>query len=316
MNSPSHAGIVEAKDATNRHDKKTKTTNKSKLWSDLPRRLITICIGFPFVWFMLSHRLTSTIFFMGAHGLSLWEFTMLEPISISYSDEKPKPASSSIGRLKEFFFRFIYCLLSVLLAVLTRKSDAIFQLLLCCISGILVTCERRHWALGFIVVTIPFRVWIQIAPHDFTSTISILLVVWNCDTGALIVGRLTNSLGWSRLPVPVWIHQISPAKSIEGFFGGILGGTWTAISLVPFLIRITNLHRTDDFEELWGSFRNRLWLGMALSILAILGDLFESAIKRQSHSKDSGSILPGHGGVLDRFDSSLLAIVLYHCLLQ
>jgi phosphatidate cytidylyltransferase len=55
---------------------------------------------------------------------------------------------------------------------------------------------------------------------------------------------------------------------------------------------------------------------MSLSFLAIVGDLVESSIKRQSHSKDSGSFLPGHGGILDRFDSSLLAVLLYQALLE
>jgi phosphatidate cytidylyltransferase len=76
------------------------------------------------------------------------------------------------------------------------------------------------------------------------------------------------------------------------------------------------LDTTSDFDQLWETRQNRFVLGVTLSFLAIVGDLFESAIKRQSQSKDSGSILPGHGGVLDRFDSSLLAIMLYHCLLR
>ncbi len=247
---------------------------------------------------------------MGAHGLSLWEFTVLEPTA---GTTKALAGTTN----NESLFRILYCIASVLLAVLTAdQDDGIFHFLLCCMSGVLVLCEQRHWALGLIVVTLPFRVWLQLAPRDFTSTISVLLVVWNCDTGALVVGRLSSKLGLSRLPKPAWIHRISPAKSVEGFIGGILGGTWTAVSWVPMLVHMASLDTTTEFDELWGSYPSRLGLGVALSILAILGDLFESAIKRQSHSKDSGSMLPGHGGVLDRFDSSLLAILLYHSLLK
>ena len=73
---------------------------------------------------------------------------------------------------------------------------------------------------------------------------------------------------------------------------------------------------SESFERLWESYSNRLLLGVSLSLLAIIGDLVESSIKRQSQSKDSGSLLPGHGGVLDRFDSSLLAVLLYSFLLD
>jgi CDP-diglyceride synthetase len=261
---------------------------------------------------MLSHSITSTIFFMGAHGLSLWEFSALEPSS--HSDKRTTPPLS--GSHQHSLLRISYAIASVLLAAWTVNNDRFFQLAICGMSGILVVCEKRHWAVGLLVVTLPFRVWLQVAPHDFPSTISVLLVVWNCDTGALVVGRVTQTLGFSRLPVPQWIHRISPAKSVEGFVGGMVGGTWTAVSWVPLLIRTASLDTTRDFDQLWETRQSRLLLGVSLSFLAIVGDLFESAIKRQSQSKDSGSILPGHGGVLDRFDSSLLAIMLYHCLLH
>lgn len=280
--------------------------NKPKsMWSDLPRRLATICIGFPLVWTMLSHSIASRIFFMGAQGLSLWEFTLLEPKDTTTA--KNQSMSSSTRPVA----RLMYCVISVALATLTAEDDTLFQMLLCGLSGGLVWLDERHWILGLIVVTLPFRMWIWLAPQDFPSTISVLLVVWNCDTGALIFGRISSKFGLPRLPVPAWIHRISPAKSMEGFLGGILGGAWTAVSWIPLLIRKTSMETSSEFNELWGSFHSRLVLGVALSCLAIIGDLVESSIKRQSQSKDSGSILPGHGGILDRFDSSLLAILLY-----
>jgi phosphatidate cytidylyltransferase len=166
-----------------------------------------------------------------------------------------------------------------------------------------------------IFVTIPFRAWYFIS-QDFASTISILLVVWNCDTGALLFGRLSSKLGIRKLPVPAWIHKISPAKSMEGFIGGIVGGTWTAISWIPRLVDWFHIETSTAFDVLWGESPNRLALGISMSILAIFGDLVESSIKRQSQTKDSGSVLPGHGGILDRFDSSLLAVLLYSFLLD
>lgn len=239
-----------------------------------------------------------------------------------------------------------------------------------------------HWTVGLCLVTVPFRVWTQLAVHDFTSTLSVLLVVWNTDTGALVVGRLfSNNMTRTRrqvlttktrpsnrhrvLVVPEWILRISPKKTMEGFLGGLLGGIWTAYAWIPWIIKtfgptITHSSSQNDndidtsengrnwflqvdpspeFRRLWGLSNEseidqddestttandknvilvnhpglrRLVLGLILAVLAIVGDLVESAIKRRSQSKDSGNVLPGHGGVLDRFDSSLLAVMVYY----
>ena len=244
---------------------------------------------------------------MGAHGMSLWEFTLLEP----HQRHRPNEETS---KEQEPLFRLLYCIASVLLATLTVDYDPLFYFILSFSAGILAWLDRQHWILGMLVVTLPFRAWIGLAPRDFASTISVLLVVWNCDTGALLLGRISNKLGLPRLAVPQWILKISPAKSMEGFLGGILGGVWTAISWIPILMEKASIETSPEFDSLWETPSNRFRLGMTLSLLAIMGDLVESSIKRQSQAKDSGSFLPGHGGILDRFDSSLIA-VLFYCFL-
>ena len=113
---------------------------------------------------------------------------------------------------------------------------------------------------------------------------------------------------------------------MEGFVGGIVGGVGTAIWAVPPLLNRFSIETSPGFRKLWGLEEsndggdggnlNRLLLGFCLSVLAILGDLVESSIKRRSQSKDSGSVLPGHGGILDRFDSSLLAVLFYRVVLE
>ena len=115
-----------------------------------------------------------------------------------------------------------------------------------------------------------------------------------------------------------------------------MGGVGTAVWAVPPLLNAFSIDTSPGFRKLWGldgsndddndgsatitggdgGWRNRFLLGFCLSILAILGDLVESSIKRRSHSKDSGSVLPGHGGILDRFDSSLLAVLFYQFVLE
>ena len=301
---------------------------KKSVWSDVPRRLTTICIGVPFVWKLLERPATAYIFFAGAHALSAWEYTLLEP---SVANESKQALSKST--------RFLFCATSLLLAAIPDASHSVFSLAASLTAGSFALANKHHWIVGLMVVTLPFRSWCNLAygaemdPSSFASTVAILLTVWNADTGALIAGRL---LGRKRNgdsnKLPEWIRKISPAKTLEGFVGGILGGTLTALWAIPMLLRAFSMTTSPGFDKLWGlestqdeegalilhstSGLNRLVLGFCLSFLAILGDLVESSIKRKSQSKDSGSVLPGHGGILDRFDSSLLAVLFYRVVLE
>lgn len=325
----------------------TTTKSASSLWSDVPRRLATICIGFPLVWKMLETPMLANIFFMGAHALSAWEFTLLDP--------SPSTTTASATTRTTMRERLGFCTVSLVLAVVPLTQVTLFLALLVLTAGLfLVLLPRRyahHWVAGLCLITIPFRCWCHLAQVDFPSTISVLLCVWNADTGALVAGRVAtvvlgplSSSSSRRWAVPALIQRISPKKSMEGFVGGILGGMWTAHSWIPILVAwgvpseksnhaIISLETSSAFDRLWqihnddssddddGTLtlspgQQRLALGFGLSILAILGDLVESSIKRQSQSKDSGRALPGHGGILDRFDSSLLAVVFYTVLLE
>jgi phosphatidate cytidylyltransferase len=120
----------------------------------------------------------------------------------------------------------------------------------------------------------------------------LLVVVMTADTAAFFVG---HALGRRRLA-----PSVSPGKSVEGAIGGILGGI-----LGAFIVRALGL---PDLPVL----RTAL-LGAAVAIMGIVGDLDESLLKRWAGVKDSGSLFPGHGGMLDRLDSLLFgAPVLYY----
>lgn len=120
------------------------------------------------------------------------------------------------------------------------------------------------------------------------------LIVWLTDTGAYIFGRL---MGKHKLwPV------ISPNKTIEGFFGGILCSI-----LVPLVMHM--------FVDLHMNIWLLLLVTIVLSMFGQLGDLVESGFKRHFGVKDSGRILPGHGGILDRFDSFMFVLPLLNILL-
>lgn len=126
--------------------------------------------------------------------------------------------------------------------------------------------------------------------YNGTDMLMVFVLLWSTDTFAFLVGR---KLGKHKLA-----PGISPGKSIEGLVGGLVGSLMVAA--VFFY--------AQDEQGL------TFYLGAALVIcvFGVLGDLMESKIKRQAGVKDSGNLLPGHGGFLDRFDSMLLAAPAYY----
>ena len=155
---------------------------------------------------------------------------------------------------------------------------------------------------GIFYVSLPFSLLNFLSFHQIEGTfdyhfellISLFIFVWTSDTGAYIFGV---RFGRHRL-----FERISPKKSWEGLFGGIITALFSAWIL------------TFIFPE----YRLAL-LGVVALIVAIsgtLGDLVESMIKRSIGVKDSGRFMPGHGGLLDRFDSILLASPVIYFVLQ
>jgi CDP-diglyceride synthetase len=255
---------------------------------------------------------------MGVHAACAWEFSLLEPAVVSH------PKSTTKGQQQQQ--RISFCLVSIGLASMFPLNDTVFLFLLTASAGVFVMMHRLHWISGLLLLTIPFRSWAQIQmrrPDAFIHSVSLLLVVWNSDTGAMLMGRIAGMVHrryppYKRWPMPQWILSISPKKSMEGFVGGILGGVWTSLQWIPWIVQWSAPTTSDVFDAIWitSSWRYKVALGTVLSVLAILGDLIESSIKRQSQAKDSGNFLPGHGGILDRFDSSLVAVLLYQILLH
>jgi len=120
----------------------------------------------------------------------------------------------------------------------------------------------------------------------------VFLLVWCADSGAYFVGR---KLGRRKMA-----PNVSPNKSMEGLAGGLVTGLLVVIAISIFKLQLTGAPLVA-FVAL-----------SALTILAsVLGDLFESMLKRRAVVKDSGTILPGHGGVLDRIDSLLSATPIF-----
>ncbi|MDE6850783.1 MAG: phosphatidate cytidylyltransferase [Clostridia bacterium] len=142
----------------------------------------------------------------------------------------------------------------------------------------------------------------HMADNSDVAILFLFILVPMVDTGAFFVGKLFGKM----LPYKLAPHT-SPNKTVVGAVGGVLGGmlagvvTWV-ICRYTAAVEFINLGNVPDVVVL-------MLIALPTAVLAQLGDLFESAIKRGCGIKDMGRLLPGHGGVLDRFDSMLFATV-------
>jgi phosphatidate cytidylyltransferase len=130
-------------------------------------------------------------------------------------------------------------------------------------------------------------VLVRDAERGRLALLTVLIAVWADDTAAYFVGRL---IGRHRMA-----PTLSPKKSWEGF----VAGTAAAVAVAFFAL----YQDRDTYLSIWQA----VVLGAAIAMAAVLGDLFESAVKRDVAVKDSGRLLGGHGGFLDRLDSLLFA---------
>ncbi|MFD1030976.1 phosphatidate cytidylyltransferase [Metaplanococcus flavidus] len=147
--------------------------------------------------------------------------------------------------------------------------------------------------LGTLYVGMGFLYLIETREESLAYLIYALLVVWFTDSGAYFTGR---KFGKRKL----W-PEISPNKTIEGFIGGII---YAIVAALVF----------DYFVDLNKPIYIIIIVTVVASVFGQMGDLVESALKRHFNVKDSGKLLPGHGGVLDRFDSILFVMPLLHFL--
>ncbi|MGO1243113.1 MAG: phosphatidate cytidylyltransferase [Sphingobacterium sp.] len=151
---------------------------------------------------------------------------------------------------------------------------------------------------GLLYTAVPFSFFIALGfiggAYNAFIPLGFLIMLWTNDTGAYLAGR---SFGRNKL-----FERISPKKTWEGFFGGVILAVFVGLNLARYFSELTSAQ----------------WVTMALiiGIFGTLGDLVESMLKRNLGVKDSGNILPGHGGLLDRFDGLLMAAPLVFIFLK
>ncbi|MGM0444982.1 MAG: phosphatidate cytidylyltransferase [Bacillota bacterium] len=152
------------------------------------------------------------------------------------------------------------------------------------LENIIQTTSGNILAIIYIVFGLIYFIYLRNIDFKFGLWIA-LVGTWLTDIGAYFIGKTYGSIKLAPL--------ISPKKTLEGALGGIAASFIFVIGVTLYL---------NVFSFLW------LIYAILLPFIAIVGDLFESAIKRACGVKDSGNLIPGHGGILDRFDSLLFTI--------
>lgn len=246
---------------------------------------------------VLCSPVTFSLLFMLVTGLAVHEFTTL----VNRHAEACVNRTVCILAGVYLFLAFMGCSMGI--AGGEMFVPYLFTLIYMLVSELYLNRPNplANWAYALmsqLYVALPFALLNVLYFDSFTAiptetlavnpvlVLSVFVFLWMSDTGAYCVGSL---IGKHRL-----FERISPKKSWEGSIGGGILAMVAAWGIWHFFPFMPLLH----------------WIGMSLVVVVFgtWGDLVESLIKRQLGIKDSGNILPGHGGILDRFDSAILAI--------
>jgi phosphatidate cytidylyltransferase len=182
-------------------------------------------------------------------------------------------------------FYITFCVITILTARLFSARQ---------VEGALSDVAITLTGIFYVALLFGFQVAIHREYQGKYWLVFLYLIIWASDTGAYYIG---TAFGKHRL-----YEKISPKKSIEGLIGGVLASTLVAILCKLWLVPSLGIIEA-------------VVLGAVLALVGTVGDLVESLIKRSTGVKDSGTIIPGHGGILDRMDSMMFAApVLYYYL--
>ena len=182
-------------------------------------------------------------------------------------------------------------LLLIGLCLMAGRIDAALDMLVVgAVAVALTSGARRGWAIAGLLYAAAAEIASVVLRLDpvkgFAALMFVLLVVWVTDIGGYFAGR---GIGGPKL----WV-RVSPKKTWAGAAGGFVASLLVAACFAAFEI---------------GTAGSLLALGAVLSVVSQFGDLFESAVKRRFGVKDSSHIIPGHGGLLDRLDGFVAAVI-------
>ncbi len=251
----------------------------------LSLRLLSAAVGVPLlvlaVWFG-SYSFLALVIVIATLGA--WEFHKLAT-SIAITPPLPFSLALALGLTLPSHWDNAYLLIALGAAIL---ASLVWQVLREVrgkgVKGKLIGLAGPF----YIGVPLALGLLLRDGPDGRDWVLAALLATFSVDTGAYAVGRL---IGKHKLA-----PRISPGKTWEGVVGGLLGGVGATFGLTLIL---------DLPMDTWKA----LPLGLLLAVAAMAGDLAESWLKRAAGAKDSGSLIPGHGGILDRTDSIVATLV-------
>lgn len=275
-----------------------KQINKRKQYTALKNLIIRALTGIIFVVVLVGaiciHPTLFLLLFTLITGLTVWEFCGLMK---HYESATLQRAINALGGMYLFIATFVYAngltdgkiFLPYLLLLIAAMIAELYYKAPNPINNWAFTLFAQAYCAGTFSM-LNFIGAVPGTPGVMTYTplfiMAIFIFVWLDDTGAYLVGSM---IGKRRL-----FERISPKKSWEGFFGGLVAALAASQAFAWYAPEISRYN----------------WLGLAAIVVLFgtWGDLIESLLKRTLGVKDSGNVLPGHGGMLDRFDSVMLAV--------
>ncbi|WP_188205838.1 phosphatidate cytidylyltransferase [Alkalibacillus aidingensis] len=255
------------------------------------QRVITAIVGLlVFVPFVVYGDWPFVLFVMLMVSVGLYEVLRMKRVSLLSF-----PGILSLTLLWVIYIdQFLYSILSYIPLTFSEMVYVFIFILL--IYSVLVKnefnfedCAFTLLSVAYIGIGLAYFIETRLAGLEFI--LFALLIIWLTDSGAYFFGKY---LGKRKL----W-PEISPKKTVAGFVGGI----FSALTIAVIFQLIYPIH--DQMFVI-------MLVAILASILAQIGDLVESALKRTFKVKDSGTLLPGHGGVLDRFDSLIFMLPFLH----
>ncbi len=242
---------------------------------------------------VLGGRFTFLLVFGSILGIALFEFYRMVEKKMSHVISKAFNIASGVLLFLSVFLYMeglcayalpviilLYLLALIAAAIFLRRDDILHSTIYSGFGQIYITMPLS--LLMFLSYTDTVR---DSGNYNWLPVLALFVFIWVNDTAAYFFGSL---IGKRKL-----LEHVSPKKSVEGFIAGII-----------FTVLASLL-----FAQLYPAYSTLVWIGFAIvvSLFGTVGDLFESLIKRTFGVKDSGNLIPGHGGILDRIDSLLIA---------